>query len=380
VYNTSPALAAMELTIQYLNPGPEGQPRGMRIDVAPFIELVHTQPGPQGLAYTPFLPLDLARQSINLSLEYFEKEAPAMDPETRGNVFQLIKALKKLVEDRLVRPNDQYQRDKERFPKAAQRYMLARRSGLIGEAIQVVKGLKEDELGKEFGAETPEVVLQIAAQEMACGRLEEATLDMAAIKDLIKQMAAEGKPNPRVPFLQNWLRWLEYQRLLLAGSYGEAGDELEGLVGRGIGTDHVVANLHQAKIDPAGYKEFDTVWPRMAAAGAAWPLVSMLGCPVQGPEAPLGVLTNFFGGRAYFHHFQLLASARSDIAEKIQEDADFFYRRGVLSMFEGDIPAARARFEQAINRQVPPGWGLPQFNHSVAAEYLRVIDSVNKKP
>src|SRR5262249_30217904 len=142
-----------------------------------------------------------------------------------------------------------------------------------------------------------------------------------------------------LPGLRVHLRWLEYHRAVLAGSYAEAADDLEAMLGRDVGLDPLLAELARQKIEPTTkFHDFNTVWPRMAGFGVGWPAFNMLAA-----DSPLGVIAGHYGGFGAFQHFARTANARSEIATRIVADADFFFRRGFLALVAGDIPAARAR-------------------------------------
>ena len=66
-----------------------------------------------------------------------------------------------------------------------------------------------------------------------------------------------------------------------------------------------------------------------------------------------------------------------------REEGDFYQRRGMLSLYEGDIKSARARFLQT--RSTPEQkaedarWGLPERRYENAETYLRLIDEAAKR-
>ena len=77
--------------------------------------------------------------------------------------------------------------------------------------------------------------------------------------------------------------------------------------------------------------------------------------------------------------WERLAAAREGLSEKAQQDAQFFFRRGFLSLIEGDIASAKTRFRQATSIPVPTGWGIEPARHTRAAEYLRQIERAEAK-
>ena len=103
--------------------------------------------------------------------------------------------------------------------------------------------------------------------------------------------------------------------------------------------------------------------------GVAWPILPMLGsAPI-----PLDVAAQYWAG--------VIQLARSQVSGEVlgamQRDAEFFFRRGFMSLLEGDIPAAKERFRQST--RPPPGWNIPTVRHPVAVEYLRLIEAAERK-
>ena len=61
------------------------------------------------------------------------------------------------------------------------------------------------------------------------------------------------------------------------------------------------------------------------------------------------------------------AAVREVIVRKLQQDSNYFYRRGVLALLEGDIPTAKDWLRQS-RRPPPPGWEkfVPTVRHPTA--------------
>jgi hypothetical protein len=57
---------------------------------------------------------------------------------------------------------------------------------------------------------------------------------------------------------------------------------------------------------------------------------------------------------------------------------EYFYNRGLLSLYEGDIASAKTRFEQSRQPGVPD-WGVPEMTHARAEHYLKLILEAEKK-
>jgi hypothetical protein len=106
------------------------------------------------------------------------------------------------------------------------------------------------------------------------------------------------------------------------------------------------------------------------ALKGAWPILGMLGA-----DAPLGVVTGYWAGLIQQRHFEY---ARQVIAGRLDAEATFFFRRGFLSLIEGDIPAARERFRQSV-REPPPNWGLSKRGNRYALGYLQLIEAAERE-
>ena len=92
-------------------------------------------------------------------------------------------------------------------------------------------------------------------------------------------------------------------------------------------------------------------------------------------ESPLGVLTRYWAGRIQYQKFDALQGA---IRGQIQQEVSFHFRRGCLSLFEGDTAAAKERFTRC-RITPPPGWGIGPTEPRAAVEYLRMIEAAEKK-
>ena len=387
---TSPSEVSMNLANLLLQPLPNGFFRGASCNVPgvrelvgemvivdgerarriPYVSLGQVPSNVQRIG--PFvLPLDIAHQVLTRAKQYVDVELAHRDQETRQSVTKFLEGFSKKVQGDLQTAVGNYRTAIERpQTKAKDRYRLARAHGLADEAITILKEFKEGEMAREFGPEAPRVALEMIALELVCGRLADAAADIAQLKEEVAKLDTQS---PALQGLPEFLRHLEFQKLVLEGNYSAAGAELESLQGQSVGHEPLVAALLQAKIDPKQYRNSDKVWPAMARLGVAWPTVAMLGAPAIGPSS-LGVVGSYWLGRAGLHHFERLAAAREALSEKAQQDAQFFFRRGFLSLIEGDLASAKTRFRQANSVPVPPGWDVGPVRHARAAEYIRQIE------
>ena len=75
--------------------------------------------------------------------------------------------------------------------------------------------------------------------------------------------------------------------------------------------------------------------------------------------------------------YRLRWTIQEAIGEQLSSEASFFYRRGVLFLLEGNIPAAKERFKDSL-RKPPPGWDLPNLQSAEADMYLKLIERAEK--
>jgi hypothetical protein len=154
------------------------------------------------------------------------------------------------------------------------------------------------------------------------------------------------------------IQLLRYQKALLAGQYKTAGEVLEGGEKQSIGLEPILADLAKNKIGPNEFALAElTKWPPHTLGVGALP--ALVFQRVLAERA----------GRVY--------QVREILLGKMQQDGQYFYRRGVLSLLEGDIPAAKQWFTQTT-RKAPAGWGLSDYHNPNAEEYLRLIEIAEK--
>jgi hypothetical protein len=320
------------------------------------------------------LPLDLAQQLLATAEEYAKIEFT--DPERRTSQLGRIASVRKIVDAAHRKALDQFRTAAERTPKLRDRHRLAMANGLVGEALNL---LSNADLGKEYAEEEPTIIFHLVAVELAIGRFEDATAHLATLRTFINELAA--KPNANKGLLQALQRMygeLEFQRLVLEGNYADAGKELEALEGAQVGLDEVLAALAKEKIDPAAYHNTDKVGAVLSSTGVAWPMFAMFGIPAYGPGEPLSAFAAYWSGLAGLSHFQTFENARQAVANKMQRDSEFFFRRGFLALLEGDIAGAKARFASAARPAPPAAWKILPIRHADAELFLKQIEQAEK--
>jgi hypothetical protein len=70
-------------------------------------------------------------------------------------------------------------------------------------------------------------------------------------------------------------------------------------------------------------------------------------------------------------------NSRRAVAGRQAREEDFFFRRGLLSLMEGDIANAKMRFEQTTIPAIKD-WDLPERRNAQAELYLRLIRQAEK--
>ncbi|MBA4189263.1 MAG: hypothetical protein C0467_14800 [Planctomycetaceae bacterium] len=311
----------------------------------------------------PYLmPLDLAREAILKAQEYVVVDA--VSSEAAASSLAKLKEVQKLFETELAQANNAYEsRRAAQKPRLPDQIQMAIQANLAGEALRLFN-TKDVDLGKEFGPALLDFLLCRISLELAIGRLEDAVadLDQLATDPGIQKALNDAK-------LGDVFRLLMYQRYILEGNYAEAGSILESLDGKNVGLDPM--KPLRDKFDPKFFVvtgEKLTLWAEFAPlAGLLAPTPFDLLARVRGPGAALGGEENSLG----------FLPLRNELANRRSQDAEFFYQRGLLSLYEGDIPAARKRFLQTRQPAVKD-WGLPEYRNGSAELYLRLIAEAEK--
>jgi hypothetical protein len=334
------------------------------------VRLPDGRTGTQAAPYPLWVPvnrsLDAVRQLLVLASEYAAIEfAPggtggAEAEEQRKQLTDTIKDHLKAVEDELRLQNDKFARQGEKMTKAADRFVLARRLELTNKAVEIWRGLTIEEKVKEFGPGTIRALMEVVGLQMSLGKIEDAAADLAELKDAFDGLGQSfGLDEAARDALRRVLRTLDYQKLLLEGDYAGAGAEWEGLFGRNLGVAEVLAALDQLKLDPRPFFDMKVSWQAAALLGTFSPFESL-------------------GAYRLYAQYLTFVNARNALAQKLAEDGEFFYRRGYLSLLEGDIPAAKERFKQARRPPIPE-WKLALSDAAPGDEYLRMIEAFERR-
>jgi hypothetical protein len=73
----------------------------------------------------------------------------------------------------------------------------------------------------------------------------------------------------------------------------------------------------------------------------------------------------------------MFVDGRQQVATIRAQESEFFYRRGIIALIEGDIVGAKKRFEQTPLPAIKE-WDLPAVRHADADRFLRLIELAEK--
>jgi hypothetical protein len=166
---------------------------------------------------------------------------------------------------------------------------------------------------------------------------------------------------------------LLYLKCLLEGNYAEAGRLMEQMSGRQLREEP--DREERAKFDPKPYvasKQSLAGWAQfapLAALGSTSPYDLM--ARTFAPSVALeGFITQVSPTEARF--FPGFLTLQNRLAQFRAMQSDFFFRRGMLFVFEGDIAEAERRFLLSRLPAVEQ-WGLPAYHNPGAERYLEMI-------
>lgn len=332
--------------------------RGGRVFRVPYLTAVRTglPAADAQLVDRPTLyPPDLALGALDTALGYAPAEYGSSPPADIQNVLRAMDELRKQLDAAVRRATDQFRTatDPQRAPTARERFRLARRVGLPGEALAILKDLRGDDLGREFGPEAPQTALEMVALELAVGRLEEAAADLTAVRAELDALAARTPPPPGIDDLRRLAQFQQCQVAWLRGDYADAGrllDELDAPPAGGA-TKFPPPHLAVGLMPPV-----------------AWPNAAVVGGVNRAADVAFWALLRDAA----------LRQARGQLRNIMDNAARFYFRRGLWALLGGDPAAAKALFAQT-RREPPPGWDVAAVVSPQALEYIRYIDAAEKR-
>jgi hypothetical protein len=321
-----------------------GVPDLVRIPLGAAAEYQASGRGTPFGGLTPrFLALDVAHKTMEQALEYARVDFPS-DSEDDKNQIKNLEEMRKIIESALLTSSDGFAQFKSRGAPLEVLVQVAIREGLPGQALELLTE-KDGALAKENTAQVLQAAVLRVCLELALGRVEDADEDL---RTLNTPSVLETIDRAGFSLMFNALR---YQKAVQAGEYKAAGELQEMMEGGQAGSDVLLANIARNKVEPKLlFAEFGAMPP-----------------PVLGGVLPS--VTAFEALRFHYHH---ALHARRVIAGQMEQSAQFFLRRGILSLLEGDIAGARERFLQS-RREPPPGWHLNPIQPQDAVLYLQLI-------
>jgi len=320
-----------------------------------------------------YLPLDAGHETLQLARQYATVELAG---ESDDEIKKRLKRFDDLItaaENAMLGAKEALNRERRNPNTALPRQVdVAVTNGLAAEALKMLSERSGD-LDKEYKQLTPVAVTQRLGLELLLGRIEDAAENLATVDtpDWAKAFAAIG--------FSDRFQLVKYQRAVLAGEYNTAGDIWQALAGRGIGTaEGALPARSQITFDTVKRLTQERVVPRdnteAAQAAAKQEADKLLERMLKPPVLPLTPLLRPVATDTWRDEWVGLDGLiRQSIVQRLQSETEFFTRRGVLSLLEGDIAGARQRFEQA-RREPPAGWGIGPQNTPQAARYLNLIE------
>jgi len=368
-----PSEAAHQLAMLYLSTplSPTGPFRGYPVNLPAFKILsgfsatgyvFDTKQGPRRVQASPelppqfiagrqpfFLPLDVAREMLVLAEKY-----AAVDSRNTEEANARVEAIQK--ESKLI--NKEYEAAKNAYElyklgKSGAQLRLpelvreALRHNLAGEALRLLTD-KDVDLRTEYKDDVLSAILLRVALELATGRLEDAASDLEVVPAQFDELAADPQLAARLhaPQLRSLLQMMTYLKLALEGNYTEAGSLMERLQG------DIVGQTSQIKPPSEPSPIFQINLPIVTSASAR--------AVAEGAKNWCITRVAMYENA---HRLVMTTQAR---------ESEFFFRRGLVSLIEGDIPTAKKRFEQSVIPAVK-SWDVPEFHNPQAERYLRLI-------
>ncbi|MCS6866294.1 MAG: hypothetical protein RMJ56_10750 [Gemmataceae bacterium] len=306
-----------------------------------------------------FLAADAAHDVMKLAAAYGSVTVGQETAEDTKKRVEELNRLVKIAEDERLRAQRQFDQAAARSTKLPDLVSAALTAGLPALALELLTKENTD-LVKEYEKNDALAILTIIALQLALGQIENAN-DLIANNDKpenLKALEARG-------WLGLWLQ-LKYHKHLHAGQYKQAGEVWETMAGPGIGEvaklQPLGPNFDKATLLQVIGQIFQTPDPAKRLEYMLRPAIPLVRSPLQ----PL-LLSQW-----YSEWLLVNTVIRNSIAAQLQREAEFFFRRGVLSLLQADIPAAKRRFEQT-RRRPPAGWGLSEIAATEALGYLELM-------
>jgi len=312
------------------------------------------------------LPLDLAREMVLKAQDYAKVDSP--NPEAAEKLISNLKGAQKFFETDLAQAINAYEarRASQKPPLPAQ-IQMALQNNLVGEALKLMTA-KDLDLSKEFGPALLDFLLLRISLQLAVGHLEDAAADIDQLSTDAGVQKGLTDSN-----LRGFFQLLVYQKYMLEGNYAEAGRMLEELDGARIKDDPNKTARDQFDTKP--FLKLSDHIPELvrstvstntfdAVVRAAAPVAGLFGFEYRVSQNEVRVVPGFL-------------TFQQNLAGFRKAQTDFFFGRGMLFLYEGDMASARKRFQQTRLPAVKE-WDLPESRNPTAELYIRLIDDAEK--
>ena len=281
--------------------------------------------------------VDLAHDVAVLAGKYAAVE---LDPEKDKQKLQDVKRLIDATEEDLTLRKKEYDRivKENAGMKLPGRVQAALRYQLVGTALALLTDPGVD-LSKEYGTvDAVDAMLVRAALELVVGRIEDVAAGLKGAPAAVQSLPLSGNYPPTLKqYKLMQINSALYQKLLFEGDYKAAGALFEEQVGSRV-----------AKEPPPSLEQLSFNTDSFAALGSHAPVQILQLAPQNAlaqlvREPSLSVLLE-----PYFQRQQTLITVRMTAAE-------YYYRRGFLSLLEGDVATVASGSVNRASRPFPRG-------------------------
>ena len=348
-----------------------------RVRIPPNVKV---QPHANGIPH--ILAIDLARAALKRALEYAPADLAGEGGEAAQAAVEQVKTQLKNLEYEEVTYRQRFESGKGPTAKLPALVDRAIANCMLGTALELLSD-KDADLAKEYGPLEAFAALRRVALELAAGHVENANFLFNGEKGLSSAPSAAAIERDGLSPLAGVLK---YQKAIHAGEYQAAGQVWESLY----------ADKHLEATDPVWRLLRLTIGQaeKLPPPGSEVPRPIVLSVieettqrkdSAKALQAMLTPPLAFVPGHAEFLHLRfwfvpwltMNRVIQRGIAHQLSLEAEFFYQRGVLFLFEGDIPAAKDRFKEST-RKAPPGWGIANARVPLADGYLKLIEYAEK--
>lgn len=299
--------------------------------------------------------IDLSREMLLLAIDYAEAELIDENREILEKELESMKQFAKRTGEELVKRTQAFESEKLRLLKLPDQVRSAMRHDLVGKALEMLVD-KGTDLQKEYMQGVVDIMLIRIALEMILGRLEDVAFDLKYAPGVLDSMRLQQ--NVRLS-MQNQLQNMTYEKLIFEGNYREAGDLVGSMTGDHIGQEPPLSPQEAAFKPSPGLVSFG-----IDRTYQAFQFI------------PVNTFAQLHRNSMLLELIQPFYQRQQNLLRTRNQSSGYYYQRGLLALFEGDIPSAKKRFEQSRQKGVPE-WGVPDVTNPKAEQYLKLINQAN---